>query len=460
MSSADLKKATAYAIDRASQRKISSKTGEEKKDSRARSDAEKEEGQVLLLNKEDIRSLLAFHFDVQLSVEQTNSMFKDINVLLTRKQKNIKWTNPEDKKWASNPKNLEVFKEKIGDMVWVVSGFEAAKTSKFKKSNKGEDVAGIISKFIKTELGQDVGAREISSKIDLGHGERGIAASEFALIRAAEEAAEKFKLKSAEKSKLTSVIIAQRQKHKLHTKVNHRQVWDAGKGTFNKDFRFIISYQDRDMNADDAKRERAAFEGAVSDWDIIGTNTSTSTLEGFEEMFFYQISPKKRRKNVKTSRKPRKKIDESSSAAVTKEKENTVSKKFSVRRGLELGTLKRAGILRKSAKKGVGSAPIQLLAMINKKLPQTVRENMGAPGLINRSGVFASSVRIQDVNTTPQGHPSFGYTYAKNPYQVFEVGTGSAPWSNAQRDPRKLIDRSIREVAAELAIGRFYTRRL
>ena len=100
------------------------------------------------------------------------------------------------------------------------------------------------------------------------------------------------------------------------------------------------------------------------------------------------------------------------------------------------------------------------MAMINKKLPQTVQKNMGPPGLVNSSGRFASSVRLQDVNTTKQGHPSFGYTYAKNPYQVFEVGEGSTPWATPERDPRKLIDRSIREVAAELAIGRFYTRRL
>jgi len=29
-----------------------------------------------------------------------------------------------------------------------------------------------------------------------------------------------------------------------------------------------------------------------------------------------------------------------------------------------------------------------------------------------------------------------------------------------ERDPRRLIDKSIREIAAQFAIGRFYTRRL
>jgi len=105
-------------------------------------------------------------------------------------------------------------------------------------------------------------------------------------------------------------------------------------------------------------------------------------------------------------------------------------------------------------------SPFSYLAMINKKLPQTVRKNMKAPALENRSGRFASSVQVKDATTTKEGYPSFGYSYQKDPYQVFEVGQGAVPWSTSQRDPRRLIDKSIREVAAELAIGRFYTRRL
>ena len=107
-----------------------------------------------------------------------------------------------------------------------------------------------------------------------------------------------------------------------------------------------------------------------------------------------------------------------------------------------------------------GISPFTYVAMINKKLPQTVAKNMRSPMLQNNSGRFASSVRVETADLTAQGHPSFGYTYDKSPYQVFEVGTGSAPWATPDRDPRKLIDKSIREVAAQLAIGRFYTRRL
>jgi len=65
-----------------------------------------------------------------------------------------------------------------------------------------------------------------------------------------------------------------------------------------------------------------------------------------------------------------------------------------------------------------------------------------------------------DVSKTQQGYPSFGFTYQKYPYQVFEMGRGSAPWATPERDPRKLIDNSMREIAAKYALGRFYTRRL
>ena len=101
-----------------------------------------------------------------------------------------------------------------------------------------------------------------------------------------------------------------------------------------------------------------------------------------------------------------------------------------------------------------------LMALLNQKLPQTVVKNMGPPGLENQTGRFASSARVTDVSRTAQGYPSIGYTYRRNPYQVFETGSGQAPWATPDRDPRKLIDASIREIAAQLAIGRFYTRRV
>ena len=124
---------------------------------------------------------------------------------------------------------------------------------------------------------------------------------------------------------------------------------------------------------------------------------------------------------------------------------------------------KRAKTRRRKAKmspKGIAAQPLHLIGMLNRELPSTVRKNMTHPNLENRTGRFASSVKIVDINQTPQGYPSIGYTYQKSPYGVFETGTGAPPWADGDRDPRELIDKSIREIAMKFALGRFYTRRL
>lgn len=103
---------------------------------------------------------------------------------------------------------------------------------------------------------------------------------------------------------------------------------------------------------------------------------------------------------------------------------------------------------------------LSLQALLNAKLPAEIRNNMGYPRLQNRTGRFADSVRVTDINLTRKGFPSIGYTYQKQPYQVFEQGAGRAPWANERRDPRSLIDVTIREIASEILVGRFFTRRV
>ncbi len=100
-----------------------------------------------------------------------------------------------------------------------------------------------------------------------------------------------------------------------------------------------------------------------------------------------------------------------------------------------------------------------ILGVLNAKLPQQVADNMGSPRLENQTGTFAGSVRAIDVTETAQGFKSVGYTYSKSPYQVFESGSGTR-FSSVERDPRTLIDLSIREIVAQFGLGRLYTRRL
>tara|TARA_E500000331_G_C17233199_1_gene703581 strand:+ start:165 stop:1484 length:1320 start_codon:yes stop_codon:yes gene_type:complete len=100
-----------------------------------------------------------------------------------------------------------------------------------------------------------------------------------------------------------------------------------------------------------------------------------------------------------------------------------------------------------------------LLGIINARLTDKVAKNMGSPALENRTGRFAGSARAVDVNITPQGFPSIGFTYRKDPYQVFETTSGTR-FSSSQRDPRALIGRSIREIALESGVTKLFTRRV
>ena len=112
---------------------------------------------------------------------------------------------------------------------------------------------------------------------------------------------------------------------------------------------------------------------------------------------------------------------------------------------------------RQKASESSASNPLKLLTMLNARLPQVVQKNMQEPALVNRTGRFASSVKATDINTTAKGFTSIGFTYQRNPYETFEPGNAQG---SIERDPRRLIDKSIREIAMEHAIGRLYTRRL
>jgi len=102
---------------------------------------------------------------------------------------------------------------------------------------------------------------------------------------------------------------------------------------------------------------------------------------------------------------------------------------------------------------------VSIVNIINSKLTDSIISNMQLPSLQNRTGTFANSVKVTGVEVTKEGYPSFVFNYERNPYDVFDKTLGKSPWNTPTRDPRILIDRSIREVVKDLAIGRFYTRR-
>jgi len=171
------------------------------------------------------------------------------------------------------------------------------------------------------------------------------------------------------------------------------------------------------------------------------------------------LEPFKNLKNVKVSAKDLKINDTSSSGnknSKAKAKKAARSKKRIGRAALPAVARMRR---KKAADRSAARQPLELLGIFNQRLPETVKKNMQEPALVNRTGTFADSVQVTEIQRTPQGFPSIGYTYKRNPYDIFEVGSGN-PRATPERDPRILIDKSIREIAAQFAIGRFYTRRV
>jgi len=210
----------------------------------------------------------------------------------------------------------------------------------------------------------------------------------------------------------------------------------------------IQSKEEQGLKRDLTKQLR----NAIQKLDVVNLEGSDSLLDGQRKKVIKTVvTPFKKSKNL-TVKHEKITVKESGPATLRKKpkvRKNTKTQVPLVRkRKLE----PREGDNRRSM--------FAIMAMINQKLPQTVEKNMGAPGLENRTGRFARSVKLTDVSATRQNFPSFGYTYDKEPYQVFEIGRGRAPWATPERDPRKVIDASVRELAAEMAIGRFYTRRV
>ncbi len=102
---------------------------------------------------------------------------------------------------------------------------------------------------------------------------------------------------------------------------------------------------------------------------------------------------------------------------------------------------------------------LSLMTLINQRLPPKVRSNMGSPRLNNVTGRLSESARVTNITPTAQGFPSIEYTYARSPYDVFDKRLGAAPWNEPARDPSTLIAMSVRQLAQELGMRRFFTRR-
>ncbi|HAW04182.1 MAG TPA: hypothetical protein DCW83_05800 [Saprospirales bacterium] len=240
------------------------------------------------------------------------------------------------------------------------------------------------------------------------------------------------------------------------------ELFISKKGSIEKDV-IEVGFQSATINRADKKSPKARQELIDQLTKAVATLNQTNDLRLSESSDSRVTVEKKKilnraKKNLKASKNLKVNIKD------TKIKLSKAKGKKTVKGKVTRGSAKKVPIsidgVKKMRGKTSANSTIGLAALINAKLSKTVQENMRYPALVNRTGRFAQSVRVVDAITTTQGFPSIGYTYQKNPYQIFEDGAGKAPWANGQRDPRKLIDLSVREIAAGLLHGRFYTRRV
>jgi len=413
----------------------------------------KQKGQILVINKLRFKFIIKEIFGKATATKaRLERIWSRWDEYLQTQQKNVKVPARLNELLEAKAQ----LKTNSNEKAYIIGSYNTIKRQKRGNGKLGTIVSEELklNKKENDETFKLLGGQGSKAGAQLGHEEegRGLASSSVNALKA-----ESMVSRSSveDKGRLESAIST--YKNTMTLDIEHSQVITKD-GKLKKNYVPILSWQKSISNQEAKEAEEAAVrELNIALQDIATMDGSTPLLSALTQVTLEGLSPTKKRKSVKVVGKRAKVINENTKGSSTKK--TTRKKKTPIVRDSGIERASVSAILKK--KKGARAvSPFSYMAMINKRLPQTVRDNMGAPALENISGKFASSVRIRDVNTTPQGHPSFGYTYAKNPYQIFEVGTGSAPWANPQRDPRKLIDKSIREVAAELAIGRFYTRRL
>ena len=101
--------------------------------------------------------------------------------------------------------------------------------------------------------------------------------------------------------------------------------------------------------------------------------------------------------------------------------------------------------------KGNKYSLVSLKTLINSQLQDVISAKMGdgsSKSVLNyRTGRFAASARVEDVTLSRDGMITAYYNYMRNPYGTFS--TGGKQEIPRSRDPKLLISKSIREIAAQ-----------
>jgi len=417
----------------------------------ARKQLEKQIGQVLIINKTRFSNTL-IQLVPELAGKEGKKSREDIWLAYTARLEGLQSKIPADRLAQMieefGPSGRKIRGIRKNDYVFFIRTYASAKRA------KGRLLKAVVKRILdrnKKKYSEEslarLGGADNKAGAQLGHAEEGLgyAASSLRVARA-----QKLLASSSIASKESIQTLISEFEQTLNMTIDHTQIVSA-KG-LRKEYTPILSWQRAIDNNTQAKLESSAIRSFEKGLQNIATLKSSTPLgEAIGMVLLDTVAPKRSR--VKGKRKSI--VSEKSKGA-----ESTKFKGKRKTRGVRDDTVPKDVVPKKSSTSSVSSTPLALIGIFNKELPATLRKNMREPALNYRSGRFAESVKVMDVISTPKGYPSFGYRYDTNPYQVFEMGRGTPPWATPERDPRSLIDYSMREIAAKYAIGRFFTRRL
>tara|TARA_E500000331_G_C17190272_1_gene684534 strand:- start:15 stop:1319 length:1305 start_codon:yes stop_codon:yes gene_type:complete len=419
-----------------------------KSSSELRTGLVQQKGQILFVSPSRFKDILTDIFETSLDEKDLNSIWTKWSAYLGTQESQIKDKNRlqqlRDAKARLKPRGDEV--------VFIIGAYETIKKEKAGNKRLGQIIKeqGIDEKDNRLGL---IGGQGDKFGAQLGHEEdsRGAAASASKVLRTKGIIS---RSKAAEKEKVLQIV--DKYLNTLNVTITHEQIFTT-KGELRKKYIPVLTWQKAVDNQTMKRAEESALETLQKELseNLATMEGSTPLNEALTQVLLGKVAPTKKRKGTRVTGNKKKTIKE----------KNTNSKRGKTKQESKITAVRDGGVPKsienlKAKNSSKNFNQLSLITLINRKLPRTIRKNMRPPALQNTSGRLARSVQVKDVTTTRQGFLSFGYNYQKNPYQVFEVGEGEAPWATPERDPRRLIDKSIREVAAELALGRFYTRRL
>lgn len=199
----------------------------------------------------------------------------------------------------------------------------------------------------------------------------------------------------------------------------------------------IVLIQDREENQAQFGQQEAKFASAIGDL-LKKVHFSNSLEEEIVQRMVLQVEGKKASGTNKTV-----KLDGNAKPGLKNVTTEVVL-------GSKLKNISKA--------KTSNLATLQIL--LNRHLQDVISANMGDQGypggqrrILNyRTGRFAASAKVERLSESRAGLITAFYTYMKNPYQTFEPGYKQG--SPKSRDPKLLIAKSIRDIAATIVGNR------